>query len=109
MPEIGSSLSSTRTIYGGTAETGFCTCCVQCFLFQSALAFPTRTRDDSGMFCGGQFAVLDFAFFVKFTIWSISAYSTSMGLGQRLDSKGARYKEFMFTVEAAPDGKIYCL
>jgi hypothetical protein len=60
------------------------------FLFQSALAFPMRTKDNSGMFCGGQFSVLDFAFFLKFTIWSISAYCTSMGLGQRLDSKGAR-------------------
>jgi hypothetical protein len=55
------------------------------------------------MFCVGQFSVLDFAFFVKFTIWSIPAYSTSMGLGQRLDSKGARYMEFMFTVEAAQE------
>jgi hypothetical protein len=52
-----------------------------------------RTRYNSGMFPGGQFSVLNFAFFVEFTIWPISAFSNFMGLGQRLDSKGAHYME----------------
>ncbi len=51
-----------------------------------------RTRDDSGMFSGGQFSILDFAFFVGF--YQLDNLSNFMGLGK--NSKGARYMEFLF-------------
>ncbi len=109
MPEIGSSLSSTRTIYGGTAETGFCTCCVQCFLLQSALAFPMRTKDDSGMFCGGQFSVVEFAFFVEFTNWTISVILWVWAKIKREHVILSSCLEAVQIENFPKDGKKYCL
>ena len=50
MPEIGSSLSSTRTIYGGIAETGFALVVFSVFCFSPHSRFPLGQKIIPGCF-----------------------------------------------------------
>ncbi len=50
MPEIGSSLSSTRTIYGGITETGFALVVFSVFCFSPHSRFPLGQKIIPGCF-----------------------------------------------------------